>query len=369
MSVAKRPRLVPTLAMASSAILSSRLNGLLNGLYDTSVVSSLGSAGSQKVIGTHDGSFHCDEALAVSLLKLLPEYRGAQVVRTRNPDILSQCHVVVDVGAKYDESTLRFDHHQREFTGVLDGYGTRLSSAGLIYKHFGRDILREVLKTESGESASEEFVDICYHSMYKNFIEHIDAIDNGVPIADTPPKYFISTTLSARVGYLNPNWNEDQTPELANARFTEAMHLTCSEFVLRASALANSWWPARSIIQDAVDGRLQVHPSGKIIVLEKYCPWKEHLFEIESKASLDGSILYALYADQGGSWRIQAVPVDANSFHSRKKLPDEWRGLRDDALSQKSGIPGCIFVHAEGFIGGAKDKDGALQLAIKALDM
>lgn len=366
MSVSKRPRLLPLVSMIGS----SRLTSILQSLRDTNVVSSLSHVGpSQKIIGTHDGSFHCDEALAVSLLKLLPEYRGAQVVRTRNPDILSQCHVVVDVGAKYDPDTLRFDHHQREFTGVLDGYCTKLSSAGLIYKHFGHDMLREVLKSDSGDAANEEFVDICYQSIYKNFIEHIDAIDNGIAIADTPPKYYISTTLSARVGYLNPNWNEDQTPELANSRFTEAMYLTCSEFVLQASTLANSWWPARSIVQNALDGRQGVHPSGKIIVFEKACPWKEHLFEIESKMGLDGTVLYALYADQGGSWRVQAVPLDVNSFESRKKLPEEWRGLRDDELSQKSGIPGCIFIHASGFIGGNKDKEGALQMAIKAINM
>ena len=29
-----------------------------------------------------------------------------------------------------------------------------------------------------------------------------------------------------------------------------------------------------------------------------------------------------------------------------------WRGVRDEALSQLSGIDGCIFVHMSGFIGG-----------------
>jgi uncharacterized UPF0160 family protein len=75
-------------------------------------------AGSQGAlcIGTHDGTFHCDEALAVGMLKLLPEYRdackssrriaacliyAAGVVRSRDPSILQRCAVVVDVGAEY----------------------------------------------------------------------------------------------------------------------------------------------------------------------------------------------------------------------------------------------------------------------------
>lgn len=35
------------------------------------------------VIGTHDGNFHCDEALAISLLKNLKKYENAVVIRTR----------------------------------------------------------------------------------------------------------------------------------------------------------------------------------------------------------------------------------------------------------------------------------------------
>ena len=32
-------------------------------------------------IGTHNGTFHCDEALACYMLKLLPEYKDASIVR------------------------------------------------------------------------------------------------------------------------------------------------------------------------------------------------------------------------------------------------------------------------------------------------
>ncbi len=75
-------------------------------------------------------------------------------------------------------------------------------------------------------------------------------------------------------------------------------------------------------------------------------------------------VIYALYQDTGGSWRIQAVPVTPNSFHSRKKLPDQWCGVRDEALSALVGEPGCIFVHASGFIGGHKTKEGAIKMAL-----
>lgn len=60
-----------------------------------------------------------------------------------------------------------------------------------------------------------------------------------------------------------------------------------------------------------------------------------------------------VYSDEtAGNWRVQAVPVTSDSFESRKALPEQWRGLRDEELSAVSGIPGSIFAHASGFIGG-----------------
>lgn len=203
--------------------------------------------------------------------------------------------------------------------------------------------------------------------MYADFIEHIDAIDNGRSVADGVLHYKISSTLSNRVGHLNPAWNEAQTNEIQNDRFKQAISLTGSEFVQAAQSLVNTWWPARSIVHDALASRMEVHASGKIIMLSQCCPWKDHLFELEKEVG--ANVLYALFQDTGGSWRIQAVPVTADSFDSRKKLPDEWRGLRDDVLSAKTGIPGGIFIHASGFIGGHADKEGALAMTIMALDL
>ena len=50
-------------------------------------------------------------------------------------------------------------------------------------------------------------------------------------------------------------------------------------------------------------------------------------------------------------------------------LPSEWCGLRDKQLSEVSGIPGCVFVHANGFIGGNLTYQGALIMAKKTLRM
>jgi uncharacterized UPF0160 family protein len=66
--------------------------------------------------------------------------------------------------------------------------------------------------------------------------------------------------------------------------------------------------------------------------------------------------------------RIQAVPVDPDSFANRKSLPLAWAGLRDNELSAVCGIAGGVFVHAGRFIGGNTTYDGVVAMAKAALD-
>ncbi len=76
------------------------------------------------------------------------------------------------------------------------------------------------------------------------------------------------------------------------------------------------------------------------------------MFDLERESLIEPTSTYVVYSDDGGNWRVQAVPVSEDSFESRKPLPEVWRGVRDDALSKISGVEGCVFVHASGFIGG-----------------
>ncbi|KAB5590405.1 GAMM1 protein/Ni-binding urease accessory protein (UreG) [Ceratobasidium theobromae] len=312
------------------------------------------TAGPTRTIGTHNGTFHCDEALAVFLLRQTKEYTDADVTRTRDPKILETCDIVVDVGAVYDPEKQLFDHHQREFTGVFGhGFKTKLSSAGLIYKHFGQEIIANQLQL----APTDPKVELLWLKLYADFIEAIDGTDNGVSQypSDIAPAYRSRTDLSSRVGYLNPRWNEPADSEGVDARFQKASHLTGTEFLGRLDYLANAWWPARDLVSHALENRTNVDPSGRIVLFEQFAPWKEHLFELEPVLNISGEQrpIYVIYPDEtGGNWRVQAVPASPDSYESRKALPEAWRGIRDAQLDEVTGIPGGIFVHASGFIGG-----------------
>lgn len=326
---------------------------------------------STKTIGTHNGTFHCDEALAVFLLRHTTTYHGAGLKRSRDPKILDTCDIVVDVGGVYDEGLQRFDHHQRGFDEVFGhGFTTKLSSAGLVYKHFGR----EIVATRLGLSTDDSKVNTLWLKLYKEFIEAIDGIDNGISQypKDIQPRYRNRTDLSSRVSWLNPAWNESVDSDSVDARFEQASQLTGEDFFGRLDYYGKAWLPARDIVLKALSERWNVEPSGRILFFTQFAPWKEHLFELEAEQAIppESQPIYVVYPDEtGGNWRVQAVPITPESFESRKPLPETWRGLRDDELSKASGINGGIFVHASGFIGGNKTKEGALALAKGALQL
>lgn len=307
------------------------------------------------------------------MLLLLPEYEGATIVRTRDTSELDKCDIVVDVGATYDHSKLRYDHHQRSFGDTLSeaGFTTKLSACGLVYRHYGMRLLRIVIAAATGGTLPDKVLAMMYKKVYAGFVEHIDAIDNGIPVcAAGDANYSVSTGLSSRVGQLNPQWNQPNTTDIRNALFRQAMHLTGGEFVGCIVRLATSWWPARDLVAKAVSARQALLPKadGQALLFESYCPWSGHLADLERELSLGAAIKYVLFADsKGTSWRVQAVPVAEGSFKSRKALPAPWRGLRNGELDKACGIEGCVFVHASGFIGGHKTREGATRMAMAAL--
>ncbi|GLI62654.1 hypothetical protein VaNZ11_005327 [Volvox africanus] len=325
-----------------------------------------------KKIGTHSGTFHCDEALGCWLLRRTAQFQQAEIVRTRDSAVLKDLDVVIDVGGEYDPDRLRFDHHQRSFETKF-GYGfetTRLSSAGLVYKHFGRGVVAGLLSWPLDHPDLEKV----YLEVYRNFIEAVDAVDNGVGQYDVPPgtapRYVNNTTLSARVGALNPRWNEPSDDATLYERFLKAVELTGAEFSSAVDWVARGWLPGRRPVVEALAERHNVHPSGKVMWLKECCPWKEHLYELEREGGFVGELLFVVFQDDRDmSYRVQAVSVGPGSFENRRSLPAAWRGLRDDALSAAAGIPACVFVHASGFIGGNKTLEGALEMAKRSLEL
>lgn len=341
----------------------------------------------QTVIGTHNGHFHADEALAVYLLRLLPQYSASALKRTRDPEVLKECDVVVDVGGVHEHDILRYDHHQREFTATFTGRHTKLSSAGLVWLHQGRSIV----STVTGLQQSSPDCELLYNKLYDDFIEAFDANDNGIAVYDTQElrkagiekkftdKGFSIASVVNRFNYAparSPASGALKTQDEEDARFARASAFVGEQFTLELEDRFKNWLPARTLIKQAFADRHQYDPQGRILVVPQTpdggAPWADHLYAFEKEEGCEGQVLYVLFAENAekdSKWRIRAVSASSDSFENRQSLPEAWRGVRDKELDSVSGIPGCVFVHAAGFIGGNVSFDGALQMARKSLEI
>lgn len=312
-----------------------------------------------KKIGTHNGAFHCDEVMACFMLKALPQYKDAEIIRTRNPEILKKCDIVVDVGGVFDPGSNRFDHHQKTFNQTMLSLKkgesvTQLSSAGLIYAYFGKNVIRQFVDTND-----EKMLQRIYDRVYDNFIEEIDVHDNGICLS--------YTALSSRIANFRPAWN-DAVKDM-DAGFYEAMTLAKAEFVDLVQHMERVWWPARQFVADALKRRFEL-AAGQIISLETNCPWKHHLEDLEKEENIEGEILFCISeASQNTpvTWQIQSISRPKLYFR-RVTLKKDWFGLMNEELSKISGVKGCVYVNSTGSYGVNKTKKGAIQMGLKSIE-
>src|SRR3989344_2612273 len=293
---------------------------------------------SKKLIVTHDGGFHTDDAFAVAAL-LLHLDGNAVVVRSRDPKIIESGDFVVDVGAVYDAERNRFDHHQCGGAGMRENK-IPYAAFGLVWKKFGAAI--------SGSAEIASRVDV-------KLVQPIDAADNGVQLGNYESAPSFPYVIQNAVFAFEPTWNEKDIS--LDTQFGKAM-----EF-------------ARTILQreiaharDAVLGEERVRAvydtatDKRIIVLDAKYEWSDILGE-------KAEPLFVVTPDRvpSGNWRAHAVRVNANSFVSRLSFPKEWAGLRDGELARASGVPDAVFCLNKLFTVAAKSKEGAISLARKAL--
>jgi len=283
-------------------------------------------------IVTHNGNFHADDVFSIAALKhIFPTFN---LVRTRDLEVIGKADIVIDVGGEYDADTGRFDHHQRGGAGARDN-GIPFSSFGLIWQKYGVEICQ-------GNQEVAQAVDA-------GLVSTIDAIDCG-HVEGVAQGISLSQTISM----FNPTWQEDSH---FDACFDEAVEFA-SRVLTRFIASADGGISAKSIVAKAIDNA----EDPRVIVLEKYTPWKTTVHKLSEQA------LYMVYPSGSGPWRIQTVPVEPGSFEDRKSLPAPWAGLSNEALQEVTGIDDAMFCHNGLFIAGAESFESTMKMAAIALE-
>ncbi len=284
-----------------------------------------------KVIATHNGSFHADDVFSIAALKnIFPSFK---LIRTRDLDVINKADIVIDVGGEYDADAGRFDHHQRGGAGAREN-GIPYSSFGLIWQKYGLQICQ----------GNQEVAD----SVDAGLVSTIDAIDCG-HVEGVPQGISLSQTISM----FNPTWQEDSHFDTCFEEAVDFATRVLTRFIASASGGIN----AKDLVAKAIDEA----EDPRVIVLEKYIPWKRTVHALSKEA------LYMIYPSPTGQWRIQTVPVEPGSFEDRKPLPKQWAGLSDNALKEVTGIDDAMFCHNGLFIAGAESFESTMKMAAIAL--
>jgi uncharacterized UPF0160 family protein len=285
-------------------------------------------------IVTHSDSYHTDDVFAVATLLLV--YPEAEVVRSRDREVMATADILVDVGLEYDPEKLRFDHHQSEGAGKREN-GIPYASFGLVWKQYGEQL--------AGSREASQVID-------EVLVMPIDAIDNGVEISTS----IFPGIRSYSIGdYLASFSNKVNDPGEINRIFGEVVILA-KELLLReinsAMLKVGEWNEVRRIYENSSD--------KKIIILPNHISWKKVLIQSEA--------MYVISERLDKTWQVRAVPIEFYSMNVKKSFPEEWGGLEKDKLSEISNVSDATFCHRGLFLAGATTKEGAIRLAEIALN-
>ncbi|KAK6090972.1 hypothetical protein P3W45_000217 [Vairimorpha bombi] len=288
---------------------------------------------------THNGRFHYDELLASAILtKIYPE---STIIRTRDSKVISTGDIVYDVGGVYDPSRNLYDHHQPTFTETYSSdYNIKLSSAGLVYKHFHESFLSLYNIHPTGTLYKK-----LTKKIYKEFFLGADAQDNGYNIyGEIKPR-----TIYAMISLYNSE--DNLISDQQNENFRKALTIVSKDLDLYINHVITSWYNKYKELEILIN-----QTDDYILVSDVYYSY-DLILEIEKENNKN--ILFLVYPSDD-LYKIRAINTDTTNFSLKCPLKKEWRGRRGDELN--SMIKGAGFVHSSGFIGTNKTKEGAIKM-------
>ena len=285
---------------------------------------------------THNGTMHADDVFATAFLSLY--FNNFKVARVNEvPKDISSNVIVYDIGNG------KYDHHQSN-ARIRDN-GIKYSSFGLLFEEYGLRYLKK-LKLKNTKAI--------YNYLVKDFIEGIDAIDNGIfPLIKADYKV---KTVSDIIKIFNPSYLSNDS---LDEQFVKAVNL--AETILI--------YELKNVVGKVEAGvkvkKLLNKTKGPILILDEYLPYEETIL-----TSLDGKkIKLVIYPSNRGGYAINTVPISTIDKTSRVYFPKNWGGLSNSDLEEVTGIKGSLFCHTNRFLMTAKDLDTAKKLAEIAIDV
>lgn len=286
---------------------------------------------------THSGNFHADDIFATVLMSRIVKNPIVYRLNNYSDDIKTDA-IIYDIGGG------KFDHHQQMSDYREDGV-TKYSSIGLLWREYGKMYL---------ETITNENIDYIWQEIDNNLVYQIDAIDNGkFPYIEANYKV---KTLSDIIGMYNPTWDEqDKMEECFMKVFDFANEIFDREIKKITSKLK-----VEEIINDKIN-----ESDGQILILNQFMPFKDFIFESNNPKAK--TLKFCIFPSSRGGYTIHTISKSINDRTPRLPFKSDWCGLRDKELQEKTNVKTAIFVHPDGFIGGAETLEDSIEMTKKTI--
>lgn len=311
----------------------------------------------------NEDQFQLHIALSVTLLRIIhpnSEIKQVPLYTTKLPDYIIGIHpfqkgksfMIPNYTVKYPIK------RQRNGDYFNDNKKCRipLSLCGKIFKTFGKSVIQCI----TGLDINDKRIGVVYERMYFDWIEIIDAYTFGIVDSCGVSNKSTLKFNPIGIGLINVVERYGDNGDVVE-QFEKVVELLKLAVVNYINYFVFSFFQGEEVVKEALIN----DNYNQILVLDKFVPWKEHLFNLERKGYR--KVLYVVYPDSSNDWRVSAVPIKPSSYESRKKFPNSWRGLEKNVLRETCGIEDAEFVHSQGFIAGAITKEGCIKLSLLAV--
>lgn len=281
---------------------------------------------------THSGTMHADEVFATAFLEL---YLG-NISVFRTPQI--DGNTVPEGVLVYDIGRGKYDHHQLD--ALKRENGIPYSSVGLLWKEYGRDLLKKM---------DYDNIEEMFNGIDKDLVEGIDGDDNGVfPKVESLYKV---KTLPNIIKIFNPSFDSD---EQEDEQFVKAVSLAKMIWIEEIYYMNGKVIADQRVNQALIENDKE----SKYLILDNYLPYEEALLT----NPLGENILFVVFPSNRGGYAIKTVPKSLDDHTARLSFPKEWGGLEEQALEEVSHIKGLRFCHAGCFIVSCRDLESVYQV-------
>lgn len=291
-------------------------------------------------IGTHNGIFHCDEIIAISILDIL--YNGTKsinIIRSRNLELLNaKTSLLIDIGAG------KFDHHQKGGNGKRQN-GIEYASSGLVWKEFGKDIITLLSEGKLNNKNTEALFNIIDDEL----IQNIDKEDNGQNNSYHQFQFIKS---------FFPTWNSENIDYDKNFEICINISSTILKNTIKTYISA---YLAKVEIENRIKS-ISSHIENILILPNQTIPWTETILNYNKNNTINDNIDFVVFPYPDGGYALQCVPPsEDNLFSQRISLPNEWAGETIN-LPNITGIKSAIFCHRGKFFARASEFEDIIKM-------